>query len=86
MVHAARLLLALTVEKNGLALTPAGALKRVDVWHVFDQTEWPGYDKASMLEMNKVINEHDAYGVLPTPMYNLLVACERNGQLRSVPV
>lgn len=66
MVHAARLLLALAVEKNGLILTPAGALKRVDVWHVFDQTEWPGYDKATTLEMNKVINEHDAYGVLFT--------------------
>jgi len=44
MVYAARLLLSLAVEKNGLALTPAGALKRVDVWHVFDQTEWPGLD------------------------------------------
>ena len=66
MVHAARLLIALAVEKNGLALTPAGALKRVDVWHVFDQTEWPGYDKADILAVNKVINEHDAYGVLFT--------------------
>lgn len=66
MVHAARLLLQLAVDKGGLVLTPAGALKRVDVWHVFDQTEWPGYDKATTLEMNKVINEHDAYGVLFT--------------------
>ncbi|QEL21169.1 hypothetical protein FQV39_00240 [Bosea sp. F3-2] len=66
MVHAARLLLELAVEKNGLVLTPAGALKRVDVWHVFDRTEWPGYDKATTLAMNKVINEHDAYGVLFT--------------------
>ncbi|SFJ27412.1 hypothetical protein SAMN05216304_10690 [Bosea sp. OK403] len=66
MVIAARLLLALAVEKGGLVLTPAGALKRVDVWHVFDRTEWPGYDKATTLAMNKVINEHDAYGVLFT--------------------
>lgn len=66
MVIAARLLLALAVEKGGLVLTPAGALKRVDVWHVFDQTEWPGYDKATTLAVNKVINEHDAYGVLFT--------------------
>lgn len=66
IVHAARLLLALAVEKNGLVLTPAGALKRVDVWHVFDQTEWPGYDKGDILAVNKVINEHDAYGVLFT--------------------
>lgn len=66
MVRAARLLLELAVEKGGLVLTPAGALKRVDVRHVFDQTEWPGYDKATTLAMNKVINEHDAYGVLFT--------------------
>lgn len=66
MVHAARLLLQLAVDKGGLVLTPAGALKRVDVWHVFDQTEWPGYDKATTLALNKVINEHDAYGVFFT--------------------
>lgn len=66
IVHAARLLLALAVEKTGLVLTPAGALKRVDVWHVFDQTEWPGYNKADILAVNKVTNEHDAYGVLFT--------------------
>lgn len=66
MVIAARLLLELAVAKGGLVLTPAGALKRVDVWHVFDQTEWPGYDKATTLAMNKVINEHNAYGVLFT--------------------
>lgn len=66
MVIAARLLLALAVAKGGLVLTPAGALKRVDVWHVFDQTEWPGYDKATTLAVNKVINEDDAHGVLFT--------------------
>ena len=66
MVIAARLLLALAVEKGGLVLTTAGALKRVDVRHVFDRTEWPGYDKATTLAMNKVINEHDAYGILFT--------------------
>ena len=66
MVHAARLLLQLAVDKGGLVLTPAGALKRVDVWHVFDQTEWPGYDKATTLAVNKVINEDDAHGVLFT--------------------
>ncbi|WP_148663566.1 hypothetical protein [Bosea vaviloviae] len=66
MVIAARLLLALAVEKGGLVLTPAGALKRVDVRHVFDGTEWPGYDKTTTLAMNKVINEDDAYGVLFT--------------------
>ncbi|RYF28203.1 MAG: hypothetical protein EOO23_07570 [Comamonadaceae bacterium] len=66
MVIAARLLLALAVEKGGLVLTPAGALKRADVRHVFDRTEWPGYDKADILAVNKVINEDDAYGVLFT--------------------
>lgn len=66
MVAAARLLLELAVEKGGLILTPAGALKRVDVWHVFDRTEWPGYHKATTLAVNKVINEDDAHGVLFT--------------------
>ncbi|MGO4740839.1 hypothetical protein AB4099_30200 [Bosea sp. 2KB_26] len=66
MVIAARLLLALAVETGGLALTPAGALKRADVRHVFDRTDWPGYDRATTLATNKVINEHDAYGVLFT--------------------
>lgn len=66
MVYAARLLLALAVEKNGLVLTPAGALKHVDVWHVFGQTEWPGYDRADILAVNKVTNEHDAHGTLFT--------------------
>lgn len=66
MVRAARLLLELAVEKGGLVLTPAGFLKRADVWHVFDRTEWPGYDKATTLAVNKVINEDDAYGVLFT--------------------
>lgn len=66
MVIAARLLLELAVEKGGLVLTPAGALKRVDVRYVFDRTEWPGYDKADILAAHKVINEDDAYGVLFT--------------------
>ncbi len=66
MVIAARLLLALAVETGGLVLTPAGALKRADVRHVFDRTDWPGYDRATTLATNKVINEHDAYGVLFT--------------------
>lgn len=66
MVAAARLLLALAVDKGGLVLTPAGALKRVDVRHVFDRTEWPGYDRATTLAVNKVINEDDAHGVLFT--------------------
>ncbi|WP_108048878.1 hypothetical protein [Bosea sp. 124] len=66
MVIAARLLLELAVEKGGLVLTSAGALKRVDVRHVFDRTEWPGYDRADTLAVIKVINEHDAYGVLFT--------------------
>ena len=42
MVVAARLLLELAVKQGGLVLTPAGFLKRADVWHIFDQTEWPG--------------------------------------------
>lgn len=66
MVAAARLLLDLAVKQGGLVLTSAGFLKRADVRHIFDQTEWPGYDKAITLKMNKVINEQDAYGVFFT--------------------
>lgn len=77
MVIAARLLLDRAVQEGGLVLTPAGFLKRADVWHVFDQTEWPGYDKATTLAMNKVINEQDAYGVLFTR-----VALQAAGLLR----
>jgi hypothetical protein len=77
MVIAARLLLDRAVQEGGLVLTPAGFLKRADVWHVFDQTEWPGYDKATTLAMNKVINEQDAYGVLFTR-----VALQASGLLR----
>ncbi len=77
MVVAARLLLELAVNQGGLVLTPAGFLKRADVWHVFDQTEWPGHDKATTLAMNKVINEQDAYGVFFTR-----VALQAAGLLR----
>lgn len=77
MVIAARLLLELAVNKGGVVLTQAGFLKRADVWHVFDRTEWPGYDKATTLSMNKVINEQDAYGVFFTR-----VALQAAGLLR----
>lgn len=77
IVVAARLLLELAVKQGGLVLTQAGFLKRADVWHVFDQTEWPGYDKATTLAMNKVINEQDAYGVFFTR-----VALQAAGLLR----
>lgn len=66
IVRAARLLLERAEEQGGFVLTPGGALKRVDVRHVFDRTEWPGYDRATILAVNKVINEDDAYGVLFT--------------------
>lgn len=66
MVIAARLLLELAVKQGGLVLTAAGFLKRADVWHIFDQTEWPGSDKTLTLSMNKVINEQDALGVFFT--------------------
>ena len=77
MVAAARLLLDLAVKQGGLVLTPAGFLKRADVWHVFDRTEWPGYDKATTLAMNKVINEQDAFGV-----YFTRIALQVAGLLR----
>lgn len=66
MVLAARLLLEHAAQKGGLVLTPAGFLKRAEVWHVFERTEWPGYDKATTLATNKVINEQEAHGVFFT--------------------
>ena len=88
MVVAARLLLDLAVKQGGLVLTPAGFLKRADVRHVFDRTEWPGFDKATTLAMNKVINEQDAYGVLFTRV--ALQVCgllrKRSGVLRATRV
>lgn len=66
IVVTARLLLDLAVKQGGLALTPAGFLKRADVRHVFDRTLWPGCDKATTLAMNKVINKQNAYEVFFT--------------------
>lgn len=64
--------------QGGLVLIPAGFLKRADVWPVFDQTEWPGYDNATTLAMNQGINDQDAYGVLFTR-----IALQAAGLLRT---
>lgn len=66
IVAAARLLMERAAAQGGFRLTPAGFLKRADVRPVFDQTDWPGIDKAAVLAANKVINEEDAYGVFFT--------------------
>lgn len=77
VVKAARLLLERALSQDGFVLTARGALKRVDVRHVFDQTEWPAFDKAAILAVSKVINEDDAHGVLFTR-----IALQASGLLR----
>lgn len=54
---------------GGLTLTATGALSRADVRAIFDAMNWPGYDKAKVLSMNKVLNEAD---VMPVELTRLI--------------
>jgi len=49
-------------RQRRLTLTLGDALSRADTEALFDMTEWPDYDRASVLAVNKVLNEDD---VLP---------------------
>lgn len=53
---------------GGLTLTATTALSRADVRAIFDTMERPGYDKAHVLIMNKVLNEAD---VMPVDLTQL---------------
>lgn len=44
---------------DGLKLTATGNLSRADVRVLFDALSWPDYDKATVLALNKVLNEAD---------------------------
>nr|WP_049961876.1 hypothetical protein [Methylobacterium sp. B34] len=68
LVATTRLMLERAHARGGLTLTATGALSRVDVRAVFDAMEWPGYDKAHVLIMNKVLNEAD---VMPVELTRL---------------
>ena len=61
-----RLMIARAQALAGLTLTATGALSRTDVRALFDAMTWPGYDKAQLLLMNKVLNEIDVMPVEAT--------------------
>jgi hypothetical protein len=48
----------------GLKLTATGNLARSVVAEMIDRFDWPGFDKAQMFRMNKVINEPDFWPLL----------------------
>jgi hypothetical protein len=58
-----RLMIQRAQALGGLTLTTTGALSRADVRAFFDEMIWPGYDKANVLVMNKVLNEADVMPV-----------------------
>ena len=62
IVRATRLMLERAQDNGGLVLTKGGALSRADVTALFDATSWPDFDRATVLAVNKVLNEQD---VLP---------------------
>ena len=55
---------------GGLKLTATGALSRADTKALFDEIEWPDYDKAKVLAFNKVLNEDD---VLPVQLTRIVL-------------
>jgi hypothetical protein len=55
----ALILLKLAAERGGLALTATGNLSRAVVAEMRELFEWPAYDQAIALELNKVVNEPD---------------------------
>jgi len=54
-----RLLIEQAAAGDGLKLTATGNLSRADVRVLFDALSWPDYDKATVLALNKVLNEAD---------------------------
>jgi hypothetical protein len=63
------ILLRKLVERGGLALTETGKLSRAVVAELGELFEWPNFDRALMLEYNKVTNETD---YLPLHVVHLL--------------
>jgi hypothetical protein len=55
---------------GGIMLTATGALSRADTRAIFEAMSWPGYDKAQVPLMNKVLNEAD---VMPVERTRLTV-------------
>ncbi|WP_407523863.1 hypothetical protein [Methylobacterium oryzisoli] len=63
LLGATRLLIERAITNDGLTLTAGGALSRADTRALFEALSWPGYDKAQVLAMNKVLNEADVWPV-----------------------
>lgn len=63
LVVSTRQMLGRAVAEQGLTLTATGNLSRADVRALFDALSWPDYDKAHVLEFNKVLNEPDVHPV-----------------------
>jgi hypothetical protein len=68
VVRATRAFIKRADASGGLTLTPGGALSRADTKALFDLTEWPDYDRASVLALNKVLNEDDVLPIQFTRM------------------
>lgn len=66
LLSATRLLIERAVTNDGLTLTAGGALSRADTRALFEALSWPGYDKAQVLAMNRVLNEADVWPVEAT--------------------
>ncbi|ACA19865.1 hypothetical protein M446_5557 [Methylobacterium sp. 4-46] len=63
LIATTRMMLERAQVLGGLTLTATGALSRADTRAIFDAITWPGYDKADVLIMNKVLNEADVMPV-----------------------
>ena len=68
IIRATRLMIERAQANKGLMLTKGGALSRADVKALFDATEWPDFDRATVLAVNKVLNEDDVFPILFTRM------------------
>ena len=69
LLATARLMIDRAQSFGGLTLTATGALSRADVRAIFDAMDWPDYDKAAVLAVNKVLNEAD---VMPVELTRLI--------------
>ena len=69
---------------SGLTLTATGALSRAHVRALFDAMTWPGYDKAQVLLMNKVLNEIDVMPVEATRLVAQTAKLFRKRQKRLI--
>lgn len=87
MVRNTLILLAAAAKPPGLKLTVTGNLSRQVVASMFATFDWPRYDKAQTLQLNKVINEPD---FLPLFIVRNLAEVaklvrKRNGHLVTTP-